>query len=43
MGVNCIKGTGEAEATCAQLNEQGVCIYLLFVVTLVFSLYALYQ
>lgn len=26
MGVNCIKGRGEAEATCAQLNAQGVCI-----------------
>ncbi|XP_014360224.2 flap endonuclease GEN [Papilio machaon] len=24
MGVKCIKGSGEAEATCAQLNAQGV-------------------
>ncbi|KPI93394.1 Flap endonuclease GEN [Papilio xuthus] len=24
MGVTCIKGSGEAEATCAQLNAQGV-------------------
>lgn len=27
MGVSCIKGHGEAEATCAELNAQGVCIY----------------
>lgn len=26
MGVCCIKGRGEAEATCAVLNSQGVCI-----------------
>lgn len=28
LGVRCVKGSGEAEATCAQLNAQGVCIYL---------------
>lgn len=25
MGVICLKGSGEAEATCAQLNAEGVC------------------
>lgn len=26
MGVSCVKGQGEAEATCAQLNADGVCM-----------------
>lgn len=26
MGVICLKGKGEAEATCAQLNAQGVSV-----------------
>jgi hypothetical protein len=35
MGVSCVKSFGEAEALCAQLNEDGVslhfsCVYYLY-------------
>lgn len=30
MGVACIQSHGEAEAMCAYLNEDGVCLYTYF-------------
>lgn len=35
MGVCCVKGSGEAEATCAELNDQGVCILPIFYIIIV--------
>lgn len=32
MGVACVQSHGEAEAMCAYLNEDGVCLYILYII-----------